>query len=161
MHPPVLAYVLANTDQPKRIYDIGGRDINGSPRGLFPGVEYTAVDLHEGPGVDVVADVTDWKPKTKADLVLCLEVLEHAPNAKQLVGACAGLVKRGGWVIVTAACDPRGPHSAFDGAEVRDGEHYKNVKPGALRSWLVDAGLRNVEIEVHEDRGDVYAKGRK
>jgi hypothetical protein len=38
------------------VLDIGGRDMNGTVRDLWPGADYTAMDITDGPGVDVVAD---------------------------------------------------------------------------------------------------------
>lgn len=63
-------------------------------------------------------------------------------------------LRPGGVLVVTAACDPRAPHSAIDGGPIHADEHYQNVDPGLLRSWMAD--LDEVCIEVHE-RGDVYA----
>lgn len=161
MHPEALAYVakVATKRGPfASVIDLGGRDVNGSPRWLFPTAEYTSVDLVPGPGVDVVADAATWAPPTQVEAVLCLEVLEHAPVGHELVMAAVSWLAPGGVLIVTAACDPRAPHSAADGGPLHGGEYYRNVDPGLLRSWMCD--LDDIGIETH-DRGDVYAVGVK
>lgn len=141
------------------VTDLGGRDINGSPRLLFPGARYVAVDVVPGPGVDVVADARTWVPEQPVDCVVCCEVLEHVPDPDRFVAAAWEALKPGGLLVVTAACPPRAPHSAADGGQLRPGEFYRNVDPYLLARWLI--GWKDAEIETHEDRGDVYATARK
>ena len=69
-----------------------------------------------------------------------------------------GLVP-GGRLIVTCATDPRAPHSGHDGGVLRAGEHYRNIPETELKAWLAD--WADVEIEVHADRGDLYATAVK
>lgn len=108
------------------VVDAGGRDINGSPRHLFPASRYIAVDLYPGPGVDVVADIRDWQPPTVVDVVVCAEVLEHAPDPVGVLAACRRMLRPGGRLLLTAAAPPRLPHSHVDGGAPRPGEHYAN-----------------------------------
>jgi hypothetical protein len=139
-----------------RIIEVGSRDVNGTIRDLLPAdAAYTGLDLTEGANVDEVADATTWTPKRKADLVLCLEVLEHAPDWQAIVTAAAGWLKRKGRLVLTAACDPRAPHSAVDGGPIRPGEHYANVEPDELRDVLEPLG--NVDMVVDLVDGDVRA----
>lgn len=159
MHPQVMNWVRRHAR--KRyypvVYDIGGRDINGSPRDHIEHGAWVGVDLQPGPGVDVVADVRDWQPlgDVKADLTLCLEVLEHARDWRGVVRACKNLTKPGGLLIVTCAAPPREPHSGFDGGMVRTGEYYGNIEEHALAAELPDA-----EIEWDEEHGDLRAAVR-
>lgn len=141
------------------VLDLGGRDVNGSPRSLFPDARYVAVDIVAGPGVDVVADATTYRPTDRFDLALCAETLEHVPDPGGFVATAWGALKPGGLFIVTAACPPRAPHSAVDGGPLRPGEFYRNVEESTLASWLV--GWKDADIEVHSDRGDTYAVARK
>lgn len=162
MHPEAMAFITqmaAKRGPFTNVVDLGGRDINGSPRALFATARYTSVDLYPGDGVDVVADARAWTPNVAPDLVVCAEVLEHAPAAHELVEAAAGWLQPGGILVVTAACDPRAPHSAIDGGPLQGDEHYQNVDPGLLRAWMAD--LDDIDIEVHDERGDVYAVARK
>jgi SAM-dependent methyltransferase len=139
-----------------RVVEVGSRDVNGVVRDLFGDCEYLGIDMTDGPGVDLVADGATVRLPRKADAVVCCEVLEHTPDAEAIVKNLLRLVRRGGLVIVTAACDPRPPHSATDGGPVRDGEFYANVSPADLDRWL-NTGDGSGYITANETRGDVYA----
>jgi len=160
MHSAALKWVQrCRPEVPGDVLDVGGRDVNGSPRGLFgDAVTYVAVDLFEGPGVDIVGDICDMGFEDFADTVLCLEVLEHAENWRGIVAALAAACRPQGTVIVTCAGPGREPHSAHDGGPVRDDEWYENVSCGDLSDAMTDAGLY-----VTTDRlgPDTRAFGRK
>lgn len=141
------------------VVDVGGRDVNGTVRHLFPAKRYIAVDLYPGPCVDVVADIRDWEPPTPADLVLCAEVLEHAPDPAGVVKACHRILKPGGLLILSCAAPPRLPHSGVDGGAVRPDEHYGNIHPDDLQSWLEPWATATVVYA--PEVGDVYAKAVK
>ena len=159
MHPEAMAFVARTAQRfmppPNTVLDAGGRDVNGSPRLLFPGSTYLVIDLEDGPGVDVVGDARHWRPEAPVDLVLSVEVLEHAPDPAALLRAAWDCLLPGGRLIVTCATDPRAPHSGHDGGPLQGDEHYANVAEADLKAWLAD--WDEVEIEVHPDRGDLYA----
>ena len=159
MHPEALAYVARTAQRfmpsPIRVLDQGGRDVNGSPRMLFPGSTYVVIDLEDGPGVDVVGDARQWRPHARVDLALSVEVLEHAPDPEALLRAAWDCLVPGGRLIVTCAAHPRAPHSGHDGGPLREGEYYRNVTEEELKGWLAD--WDEVEMELHPDRGDLYA----
>jgi hypothetical protein len=156
MHPECHDHVARTlaTHPPKAdavVIEVGARDINGGVRHLLPtGATYTGLDTTDGPGVDTIADARTWQPARKADLVLCLEVLEHADDWPTLVTNMAGWVKRRGRLIITAATHGRQPHSAIDGGPLRDGETYENIDPDQLAELLPGC-----EIEVDHQAGDV------
>lgn len=137
------------------VLEHGGLNINGSVRPLFAGASYKAIDTQDGPGVDLVADAAAYRPSKRVDCVVSCEVLEHAPKPKALIDAAFESLKRGGLLIVTCATDPREPHSGFDGGPVRTGEYYKNITPTQMKRWLKP--FRESHVEVHFDRGDLYA----
>ena len=144
-----------------RILDIGGRYINGSPRDLFPDAEsYTVLDLHDTPDVDVVADATTWQPDGTYDVVVCTEVLEHVADWHLIVATCATALSPGGYLILTCATDPRGPHGGFSEAGPEPGEHYENVHPGKLAIAVAAYGLESEDMKVDES-GDLYCLARK
>lgn len=160
MHAEAMAWLTeqaADLSPAETVIDLGGRDINGSPRHLFPGARYTVIDLHDGPGVDVVADCRDWTPPEKVDVVVCAEVLEHADDCQGVLDAAASWLKQGGVLLCTAAAPPRDPHSHFDGGPVRDGEHYANVTPEDLAGWL-EHGWYPPHLVHDIEHGDVYAR---
>jgi hypothetical protein len=154
-----VAKVVAELDPaPRTVVDIGGLNINGTVRGLFPGAEYTSVDLRPGPGVDVVADGATWRPAGLVDCVVCTEVLEHAPDPGAIVANAIAMLREGGTLIVTAAMEPRTPHSAIHGGPLTPGEHYANVDPVLLMEWI-QAGCIDWRVETDERHGDVRAVG--
>ena len=157
MHPQAASFVALTAHRLGpfgSVLELGGRDVNGSVRQFFPGARYVSVDIVPGPGVDVVADATMFRPDDRFDAVVCCEVLEHVPDPDGFVATAWGSLRPGGLFLVTAACPPRVAHSAVDGGPLRAGEFYKNVEETVLASWLV--GWKDAEIEVH-DRGDIYA----
>lgn len=161
MHAEALAFLQAHAVEAEKVLDVGGRDINGSPRPLFRGADYTALDVAEGHGVDVVADITEWSDRRKFDVVICAEVLEHAPNWRDVVEACWDRVKVGGLLLLTCATTGRAPHSAVDGGPVRVGEFYGNVQRGKVEALLGKLGADVAALEVHAERGDLYVAARK
>ena len=148
-------------EQPVSVLDLGGRDANGWHRvcELFPRGDYVALDIEPGPGVEIVADAASWEPDRWVDVVVCTEVLEHTPAWPQIIATAHRALRDGGTFVCTAATDPRAPHCALDGWELRDGEYYANVDPEELEDVLC-ARFRCADITTHP-RGDVYAKARK
>lgn len=148
-----------------RVLEVGSRNINGTVRDLFPAVDlYHGIDLHPGLGVDEVADVFAFDPGDMTfDCVVCCETLEHMDPAQQpvFVARLVDLLETGGVLILTAACEPRAPHSHIDGCQLRPGEAYGNVPHEALRTWLDEAGAPLRVLDGDPVHGDVYAVALK
>jgi SAM-dependent methyltransferase len=138
--------VLAELPAPRTVVELGGRDFNGSVRGLFEPTSYLSVDLLPGKSVDVVADAAEFEPPEPPDLVVCCEVLEHTPAADRIVRNAVRMLAPGGVLLVTCATDPRAPHSAVDGGGLRAGEWYQNVGQDALAAWLVGMDVRHLTV---------------
>lgn len=93
------------------------------------------------------------------DTVTCMEMLEHVPDPSAIVGACAALVKPGGWAFFsTLNRNPKAFLFAIVGAEhvlnlLPKGTHEyaKFIKPSELAQWCRDAGL-----ELRATRGMTY-----
>jgi hypothetical protein len=139
------------------VLEIGSLDVNGTVRDLFPRCRsYHGIDVVDGPGVDEVADAADWSRPKSFDVVVTTEVLEHAPRWRDvLTNAWCSLVD-GGRLVMTCATDPRAPHSAVDGWEVRAGEWYENVAPAAVIELVTDFDPVAWQLEIALDRGDLY-----
>ncbi len=139
MHVQPLAWVTRQTTDlgPVSVLEIGSLDINAGVGGLFTAEHDHGLDLAAGPGVDEVSDAADWQPTRTYDVVVSTEVLEHAPRWRDVLANAWAAVAPGGRLLMTCATDPRAPHSAIDGWDVRPGEHYANVAP---------------------DRGDLYLR---
>lgn len=165
MHDAAYAYVartLRSLNLPRygSVVDLGGRNVNGTLRVLFPRRwSYTAVDLLAGDGVDVVADAAEWQPAKPVELVLCTEVFEHTPDAGLIAENAHRMLVPGGALIVTTASPCREPHSAIDGGPLRAGEFYRNVSTAMLARWLEQFPL--VKGEVNAGTCDLYALALK
>jgi SAM-dependent methyltransferase len=125
-----------------RVLDLGGRNVNGTPRRLFHrAAAYIAVDLRDGPGVDIVADAADLYLKDRFDVVVSTELLEHTPKGAAIVAAAHRHLEPGGTFLATMAGPGRAPHGASGEIKPPRGEYYRNVEPEALHGWLEAAGF--------------------
>ena len=143
------------------ICDLGGADVNGTVRDLFPGWSYTSVDRRPGPGVDIVADAATWSADGRRfDAVVCCEVLEHAENWRAILANAARLLKPGGLLILTMAGPGREPHTC-DGHPMPTPptEYYGNIDPRELSTVLKDLGFAVVLVDQHG--ADVRATAKR
>ncbi len=84
-----------------------------------------------------------------ADVVTCMELLEHVPDPGRLVAACAELLKPGGWAVFsTINRNPKAYALAVVAAEYllrllpRGTHDYERfLKPSELAAFARDAGL--------------------
>ena len=159
MHAEAFAFVqtvVTAHGVPASVVEIGARCINGSIRPLFHGAAYTGIDIAPGLWVDVVADGATWQPPAPVDCVVCCEVFEHAEQAAAICANAAAMLRPGGRFIVTAASDPRPPHSGIDGGPLRPGEFYRNVSADELLAWL-GPHFAMSHIGTDPRRGDIRA----
>lgn len=88
------------------ILEIGSKSVSVATfREYFKDKDFTGTDLEDGPGVDVVCDLTDPTnplPKNYYDLVICCSVFEHVPNPWVMSGIISELVKPGGKLYMNA-----------------------------------------------------------
>lgn len=138
MHEPVRQYVRQHLPASySRVLEAGSLDINGGVRDLLDqGASYTGVDPQAGPGVDVVADFVGYQHSEPADLVLCLEVLEHTRNWRRIIASAARNLKPGGTLLLTCATTGRPRHSARSERPIEPDEFYKNVMQSELDAEL-------------------------
>jgi 2-polyprenyl-6-hydroxyphenyl methylase/3-demethylubiquinone-9 3-methyltransferase len=93
------------------------------------------------------------------DTVTCMEMLEHVPDPSSIVGACAALVKPGGWLFFsTLNRNAKSFLFAIVGAEhvlklLPKGTHEyaKFIRPSELAQWCRQSGL-----ELTDTRGMEY-----
>lgn len=139
----------------KSVLEIGSRDINGSIRSMFPpGMMYVGLDIVEGPGVDIVADASNWaNTGPQFDTVISTECLEHTWKAEQICLTAWESLDIGGLFIVTAAGEGRNPHNA-NGDPWGANEYYGNVTRRDLEIWLEPFGAYSIDTSI---RGDIYA----
>ena len=151
MHAEVLEYVARfATGQRIAVLDIGGRDLNGTPRSLFPHANYAVLDLRPGHNVDFVADAADWAPGERHrrwDLIVCTEVFEHAARWRDICRTARQVCRPGGRFVVTCAGEGRAPHSGIEATAIQPDEHYANLTVRELERALSAAGWADVEVE--------------
>ncbi len=138
---------------------VSSSDINGGVRDLFhPDSTWVSVDLHDGPGVDVVADCRIYRHPDPVDVVVCCEVAEHCDGWHHMVVNAADHLGAGGVFIFTAAGPGRAPHGAWGAAAPGNGEWYSNVAPRDLEAalhagfdggWEVDQAGYDVRAVAH------------
>lgn len=147
------------TSEPVSVLEIGGRNINGTVKGLFPNAQpYTVLDLLPGPDVDIVADAATWTPDREYEITLSFECFEHTSLWREITATAFKACASGGSFILTAAGPGRAPHSAVDGRHrLFPGEFYANVEPHELETVLKGVGFVDVVVDVLGEDVRAYA----
>lgn len=164
MHAEALDWVSRYaTDKTVAVLDLGGRDINGSVRHLFPNADpYRVMDIRPGDGVDIVADAATWPPDRKYDVVVCTEVFEHTANWPLICATAYEALRYGGRFIATMAGPGRPAHSAIDGLlRLHPGEYYGNVHPETLRAVLELVDFDAIVVDRQRNPADTRATAVK
>lgn len=85
-----------------RVIALGSLDVNGDVRDIVLHDRWTGVDIVPGPGVDLVCDAHDVPlADHSADLVLCLEMLEHDSDPNATFATIARLLTIDGVALLT------------------------------------------------------------
>jgi 2-polyprenyl-6-hydroxyphenyl methylase/3-demethylubiquinone-9 3-methyltransferase len=98
---------------------------------------------------EVSAESLAAESPSEFDVVTCMEMLEHVPDALSVVSACASLVRPGGWLFFsTINRNPKSFLFAIVGAEYifkllpkGTHEYAKFIKPSELAGYSREAGL--------------------
>ncbi len=91
----------------RRVLDVGSCDFNGSVAPLikhWAPCEYLGVDVVAGRGVDLVCSgehLIKTFGKESFDVVLCVEVVEHAKDWQAVIKNLKGVLRPGGILVVT------------------------------------------------------------
>lgn len=148
MHEAAMSWVAQfRTGEDLAVLDIGGRDLNGSTRILFPNANpYHVLDVLPGDNVDFVADGGAWTPVRQYDLVVTTETFEHAENWQGIIRTAWDALRPGGWLVFTCAGPGRPEHSGIAAVwGLIDGEHYANVSAEQIRAELERQGWTEIE----------------
>lgn len=161
MHEQAYAWVAKYaTGGPVTVLDLGGRDINGSVRPLFPSATmYTVLDIRPGDrpeDVDIIADAAEWNPDDRRwDVVVACEVFEHTASWPAICRTAFKACRPGGLFVVTTAGPGRPAHSGIDGQfRLHPGEHYANVPASELERVLTEVGWRDVVVDSQPSPAD-------
>lgn len=153
-----LANILTGVPKDTIVVDFGSQDINGTYRDLVPKqCKYVGVDLEDGKNVDVVmvSEYDSGLPDGYADYLICGQVLEHCRDPFALAKEMARIVKKGGFLIVTAPAMfpehkfpfdcwrfyPDGMIIIFERAGVRCWQSYTNPCHLGQDCWFVGEKL--------------------
>jgi len=98
----------------------------------------------------------DWAEENlaSADVVTCMEMLEHVPDPASVVAACAGMLKPGGHLFMsTLNRNPLSFAVAIVGGEhiarvVPKGTHQYDrfIRPSELCEWMRAVGMQPMDI---------------
>lgn len=137
--------------------DLGGRDVNGTARELWPHIRWTIVDKEPSNDPAIIcADAAFWEPEKQYELALCTEVFEHTPNWPLIIKNAHRALVTGGQFVVTCASIGRPPHSAEGDGPPKQREWYKNLKPDELGDILYLSGFL-CQVTYNPITSDAYA----
>ena len=147
MHESVMRWVsdvvvrhwLADAD---KVLEVGGMNVNGTVRGLFPVAianhGYLSVDILDGPGVDQIVHPGELPfPDDTFSVVVSTETLEHDPRPWLTVPEMHRVLRPGGRLVLTARGVGCGYHHPPD---------YWRYTKEAFRLLLGDAGFTVIEL---------------
>lgn len=97
--------------------------------------------------------VGDDFPAGHFDLICCFQTLEHVPEPRLMVEACARLLRKGG-LLALVTHDYRAPVNRLLGrrSPIIDIEHLQLFCRSSLERLLLTAGLQTVAIEAFSNR---------
>lgn len=154
----------------KRVLDIGCGGGILTEAMAARGAEVTGIDmtakllkvaelhaLESGARVDyrlTSAEALAAQEPGRYDVVTCLEMLEHVPDPRAVVRACADLARPGGWIFFsTINRNPKSFIFAIVGAEYvlnllprGTHEYAKFIKPSELAGYARDSDLQAEEL---------------
>lgn len=144
----------------QRVLEMGSYNVNGSPRTHFTDCDYTGVDIHEGPGVDVVALAHEYTDDLPYDVIVSTEMLEHDPHWRLSIHNMCQLLRPGGALILTCATTPRNPHGTEaypDGTGLYgpDPHYYRNLTAQEVASKVQSEGF-HTWVQTNNMHGDIY-----
>lgn len=149
-----------------KVLDIGSLDINGNNRYLFTDYSYIGLDLGAGLNVDVVRSGHEYTSKTKFNVVISTECLEHDIFWKETLKNAYKLLKKGGILIFTCAAYGREQHGVVHANPECSPftiNYYGNIsKEDVAEVFDFDKLFSNYEIlERHDTMHDLYFYGIK
>ena len=145
MHRSVTKYIVRVKERypasfiGKKVLEVGSLDINGSVRQFFTKCNYTGLDITEGPCVDVISPVHQYKPAELFDTIISTEMLEHDIHWKKSLKQMECLLKPGGLLLITAAGHGRAEHgttACSPGSSPATNNYYCNVTAKMLTNAL-------------------------
>lgn len=133
MHSQVWCFVEGNLDKLQgRVLEVGSRNVNGSVRDLVP--HAVGTDMEKGRNVDEVCAaenlLTRFGPET-FDAVMSFDAFEHIKDWRACITNMWGVLKTGGYLVMTMAHQNKGRHAYPDDYWRASWEHIKQIFPDA------------------------------
>lgn len=110
-HPSCIVFGAINLTKKdikgNKILEIGSYDVNGSIRSIIESLnplEYTGIDILEGPGVDLVCSaekLLNCFPVESFDVVISTEMIEHVKDYKKAISNIKNICTKGGIILLT------------------------------------------------------------
>lgn len=110
-HPSCIVFGAINLTKKdikgNKILEIGSYDVNGSIRSIIESLnplEYTGIDILEGPGVDLVCSaekLLNCFPVESFDVVISTEMIEHVKDWKKAISNIKNICTKGGIILLT------------------------------------------------------------
>ena len=133
MHGAIINYLKEQKDKVNgRVLEVGSYNVNGSARTVYKIDQ--GVDIRHGPGVDVVLDASsliEHYGEESFDTVISTETLEHVKDWKGFVRNTWGVLKDGGWLILTMASVRKGRHDYPHDYQRFEEKEIKQIWPNA------------------------------
>jgi SAM-dependent methyltransferase len=148
-----------------RVMEVGSQIINGSPRKHFIRCRYTGIDLAPGLGVNRVHDAS--QPFTflgQFDVVISVEVLEHAKGWWAILNNMYNALKPGGLMIVTCAGPARPEHGTKrtdEGSSPFTTDYYRSISTKDIAWALPGEGFSKYHLEYRREEQDLWFYGIK
>ena len=143
----------------KFVIEAGALDVNGSVRKMIESAgpsSYIATDMREDISVDVVC-MAEYLPSLFgydfADIVICLEMLEHAEHWKSALAGILRVLRTSGSLVLTTR-SPGFPIHAYP-------EDYWRFSVSAMAEIMGSAGLLPEAIEHDLSQPGVFVKAVK
>lgn len=154
-----------------KVLDVGSLDVNGNNRQFFDKSNYTGIDVIEGPNVDVVSPLHEWKTRRRFDTIISTSHLEHDMYIGQTIAQMYKLLKPGGWLFIVACrtwakhgTKSNGPKNAGNSQIDKDGwsEYYQNVTRAILKKHLEPFEFESSKVSISPAKHkDVQFWGQK
>lgn len=148
----------------RSVLDVGSLDINGNNRGLFTCCNYTGVDIVAGKNVDIVCYIHEYKNKTKYNVVISTEMLEHDIHWEKSIIKMYDLLLPDGLLLITCATTGRKEHGTINHqpkASPGTTNYYHNISLNEFLSVVGFLDFKKSEAIINPKSNDLYFYGVK
>src|ERR1700677_529797 len=146
MHESVLAFGKASITRDmvegKAVLEVGSLNVNGSLRAFVEAMKpasYQGIDIQPGPGVDLVVAPDAPMGGRAFDLIICTEMLEHAPDWRAAIQNMKAALKPGAWLLLTT-------RSVGFPFHEYPGDHWR-FSPANMMEIFADFGQHRIESD--------------